>query len=62
MDTKEFAETVKELRRRMGLSQEKFAAEVGVTASTVNRWENERGNPSPLAVKQIEALKAQIKK
>lgn len=62
MDTKEFAETVKELRARMGLSQEKFAAEVGVTASTVNRWENERGKPSPLAVKQIETLKEQLGK
>lgn len=62
MDTKEFAETVKELRARMGLSQEKFAAEVGVTASTVNRWENQRGNPSPLAVKQIETLKEQLGK
>jgi len=60
MDTKEFAETVKELRARMGLSQEKFAAEVGVTASTVNRWENERGKPSPLAVKQIETLKERL--
>ena len=62
MDTKEFAETVKELRARMGLSQEKFAAEVGVTASTVNRWENQRGNPSPLAFKQIETFKKKLKK
>ena len=62
MDTKEFAKTGKELRRRMSLSQEKFAAEVGVTASTVNRWENERGKPSPLAVKSIGFLKAQFGK
>lgn len=62
MDTREFAGTVKQLRRRMSLSQEKFAAEVGVTASTVNRWENERGRPSPLAVKQIELLKARFGK
>jgi transcriptional regulator with XRE-family HTH domain len=43
MDRKEFAETVKELRRRMSLRQEKFVAEARATASTVARWENERG-------------------
>jgi transcriptional regulator with XRE-family HTH domain len=37
VDSKEFAGIVTDLRARMGLSQEKFAAEVGVTASTVNR-------------------------
>ena len=43
------AEMVKELRVRLGLTQEQFAAKVGVTFSTVNRWENNRGKPSPLA-------------
>ena len=62
MAEKEFAEIVKELRQRMGLSQEKFAAEVGVTASTVNRWEKSKGNPSPLALKQIEALQRRVKR
>jgi len=40
----------------MGLTQEKFAAKLGVTYPTINRWENRRAKPSPLALKQIENL------
>jgi len=40
----------------MGLTQEKFAARLGVTFPTINRWENGRARPSPLALKQIEDL------
>lgn len=40
----------------MGLTQEKFAAKLGVTYPTINRWENERAKPSPLAMKRIEEL------
>jgi DNA-binding transcriptional regulator YiaG len=44
---------IKNLRNRLGLTQEQFAAEIGVTWSTVNRWENNRGMPSPLALGHI---------
>ena len=47
---------VRELRERTGLTQEKFAAKLGVTFPTINRWENGRARPSPLALKQIEDL------
>jgi len=47
---------VRELRGRTGLTQEKFAAKLGVTFPTINRWENGRAKPSPLAMKQIEDL------
>ena len=47
---------VRELRERTGLTQEKFAAKLGVTYPTINRWENGRAKPSPLALKQIENL------
>lgn len=50
------AEMVKKLRAKLGLTQEQFAAKVGVTWSTVNRWENGRGKPSPLAMRQINDL------
>ena len=50
------AKMVKDLRTKLGLTQEQFAAKVGVTFSTVNRWENGRGKPSPLAMRQIEEL------
>ena len=47
---------VRELRNRLGLTQEKMAARLGVTFPTINRWENGRAKPSPLALKQIEDL------
>ncbi len=47
---------VRELRRRTGLTQEKFAAKLGVTFPTINRWENGRAKPSPLGMKKIEDL------
>ena len=50
------AALVRELRARLGLTQEKMAARLGVTFPTINRWENGRAKPSPLALKQIEDL------
>ena len=47
---------VRELRERTRLTQEKFAAKLGVTYPTINRWENGRARPSPLAMEKIEAL------
>ncbi|MBW2319888.1 MAG: helix-turn-helix transcriptional regulator [Deltaproteobacteria bacterium] len=47
---------VRELRERTGLTQEKFAARLGVTFPTINRWENGRARPSPLALQKIEEL------
>jgi transcriptional regulator with XRE-family HTH domain len=50
------AQMVRELRGRLGLTQEKFAARLGVTFPTINRWENRRTKPSPLAMQRIEEL------
>jgi transcriptional regulator with XRE-family HTH domain len=50
------ARLVRELREQTGLTQEKFAAKLGVTFPTINRWENGRAKPSPLAMEKIEAL------
>jgi putative transcriptional regulator len=47
---------IRELRERTGLTQEKFAAKLGVTFPTINRWENGRAKPSPLAMQRIEEL------
>ena len=47
---------VRSLRERMGLTQEKFAAKLRVTFASVNRWENGKAKPSPLALKQVEDL------
>jgi transcriptional regulator with XRE-family HTH domain len=55
-DQTDIPRLVRELRDRTGLTQEKFAAKLGVTFPTINRWENGRARPSPLALKQIENL------
>ncbi|MDZ8026089.1 MAG: helix-turn-helix domain-containing protein [Nostoc sp. SerVER01] len=47
---------VRALRQELNLSQEKFAAEFGVTFATINRWENKRATPSPLAMQRISTL------
>ncbi|HEY9072817.1 MAG TPA: helix-turn-helix domain-containing protein [Desulfobaccales bacterium] len=44
---------VKSLRERLGLTQEQFAHEVGVTFSTVNQWENGRRRPQPFVLKRL---------
>ncbi len=40
---------VRDLRLRVSMTQEQFAHELGVTLSTVNRWENGHSKPSRLA-------------
>ena len=50
---------IKELRFRLGMTQEQFAAELGVTVASVRRWENNKATPSPLALKVMETLKNQ---
>lgn len=45
---------IRNLRKKIGLTQEKFATKLGVTLLTINRWENGRARPSPLAMQKIE--------
>jgi len=47
---------VLELRQLKELTQEKFAARLGVTYPTINRWDNGCTKSSPLAMQQIEEL------
>jgi transcriptional regulator with XRE-family HTH domain len=54
--SRDITRLVRTLRGRTGLTQEKFAAKLGVTFPTISRWENGRAKPSPLALKQIEDL------
>lgn len=59
MTEKSPAELVKAIREAMGLTQEQFAAQFGVTVATVNRWENGRAAPQPLAMKNLKTLAEQ---
>ena len=49
---------VKSLRGRLGLTQEQFAKEVGVTFSTVNQWENGRRRPQPFLLNRLLEMEA----
>ena len=48
--------TVALLRRRLNMTQAEFAYAIGVTISTVNRWENGHSEPSRMARKAMERL------
>jgi putative transcriptional regulator len=50
----EISDLVRELRQRLGLTQEQFAAKLGVTFPTINRWENQKSRPSRMAMMLIE--------
>ena len=51
-----FPDKVRAVRNQLGLSQEKFAAKLGVSFSTVNRWEKGHAMPSYLALDSFNAL------
>ncbi|MFB2771607.1 multiprotein-bridging factor 1 family protein [Pelatocladus sp. BLCC-F211] len=52
----EVGQIIRDLRLLAGLTQEQLAASLGVTYSTINRWENGRSTPSPLAMEKIEGM------
>ena len=51
-----YASQIKKVRNDLKISQEEFARKLGVSYITVNRWENGRTKPSPLAATKIEAF------
>ncbi|MBE9179974.1 helix-turn-helix transcriptional regulator [Oculatella sp. LEGE 06141] len=55
----QIAQSVRDRRDMMQLSQETFADTSGMTA-TINRWKNGRAKPSPLTLKQIDSLLHQM--
>jgi len=60
--SKDISKIIRKHRTTLGLTQEQFAAKVGVTYSTVNRWENKKAKPSPLALQRIKELHKENKK
>jgi len=54
----EISVLVREVRQRLGLTQEQFASRMGVTFPTINRWERQKAKPSPMARRRLfEVLK-----
>jgi DNA-binding transcriptional regulator YiaG len=50
-------DAVKKFRQSLGLTQEKFADEIGVSRAAVAKWEGGIYRPSRLAMIQIERLR-----
>jgi type I restriction enzyme M protein len=50
---------LKEIRRRLGLTQEQLAHRIGVSFTSVNHWERGRRRPIPIALDKIKTLAQQ---
>lgn len=48
---------IAEIRKKLCVSQERFAYLLGATVATVNRWENGKAVPSRLYVKELKELR-----
>jgi len=53
---KELKQKVRDLRRRKGWAQEDLAREMGVSLSTIQRWETKGGNPTRLARRELKKI------
>ncbi len=50
-------EEIKEIRDKLGITQERFANLLGTTVVTVNRWENGQNVPSRLYIRELKELR-----
>ncbi len=55
------AQQIKKIRKLLKMTQEEFAQALGVSWSTVAKWESGDFNPSRLAAKAIERLQEERK-
>ncbi len=55
MKQPEVGRLIRSLRHELKLTQQQLSVELGTVTSTVNRWENGHSQPSPMALKLIEA-------
>jgi DNA-binding XRE family transcriptional regulator len=53
---KNLSQKLKQLRTKRGWAQEDLAREIGISLSTVQRWEKQGANPSRLARKELTRL------
>ncbi|MBR1817404.1 MAG: helix-turn-helix transcriptional regulator [Bacilli bacterium] len=51
-----YALAIKTLRKKMSLSQEEFAKVLGVSFSSINRWENGRHEPTIIIKRKLKSL------
>ena len=53
---------IKEIRKKLGLTQTQMAKKLGVAFVSVNRWENDWCKPSQLALKELQRLAKKVSK
>jgi len=56
-----FSMDVRELRRKLGISRDALARELGVSYRTVYLWEKGKTEPSPLALEKLKELEKTVK-
>lgn len=61
IDDMDFCINIKQLRKKLCVTQSEFATILGVTFATVNRWENGHFNPSIKVQRKLIKLYNQIK-
>ena len=62
MTNGDMSKMIRKLRTALGLTQEQFATKIGVTYSTINRWENNKSKPSPLAMQKIKKIQKKLRR
>lgn len=57
----EFMNEIKEIRKKLNINQDQFAKALGVSFSTISRWETGISTPNDVQREQIEALQDLMK-
>lgn len=52
----DYSSLIRKLRAKLNVSQEELARVLGVSFSSVNRWENERHEPTIIAQEKLKDL------
>ena len=60
MDKEMTPARIKSIRQELRLSQEALARELGISAATVNRWENGRNRPGQMATRLILMMEEKV--
>lgn len=56
MKSDQYMMTVKELRKKTGMSQQKFGDYFGISKRTIQEWEQERKNPTDYLVNMMQRI------
>ena len=60
MKQPQIGKLIRSLRHELELTQQQLSVELGTVTSTVNRWKKGHSQPSPMALKLIEAKLAEL--